>query len=102
MILWREVTVTYPFGHLIIIGVYCSVDQSCPTLCEPMDCSPPQAPLSMELSRQEYWSGLPFPDPGNLPDPGTKPMSLLSPVLVGRFFTTSATWEAKVFINCLN
>ena len=102
MILWREVTVTYPFGHLIIIGVYCSVDQSCLTLCEPMDYSPPapQAPLSKELSRQEYWGGLPFPDPGNLPDPGTKPTSLLSPALVGRFFTTSATWEAKVFINC--
>jgi len=37
-----------------------------------MDCSPPM-PLSMEFSRQEYWSGLPFPFPGNLPDPGIKP-----------------------------
>ena len=59
-----------------------------------------QAPLSMELSRQEYWSGLPLPDSGNLPDPGIKPMSLLSPALVDRLFTTSATWEAEVFINC--
>jgi len=39
------------------------VAQSCPTLCDPMDCSP-QAPPSMEFSRQEYWSGLPFPSPG--------------------------------------
>ena len=38
-----------------------------------------QAPLSMGLSRQEYWSGLPFPTPGDLPDPGIKPMSLASP-----------------------
>ena len=37
--------------------------------CDPMDCSP-QAPLSMAFSRQEYWSGLPFPSPGDLPDPG--------------------------------
>ena len=47
-----------------------------------------QAPLSMEFSRQEYWSGLPFPSPGNLPDPGIKPMSLVSPALAGRFFTS--------------
>ena len=40
-----------------------------------------QAPLSMEFSRQEYWSGLPFPSPGNLPDPGIVPLSLASPGL---------------------
>ena len=44
-----------------------------------------QASLSMGLSRQEYWSGLPFPPPGDLPDPGIEPMS---PALAGRFFTT--------------
>ena len=49
-----------------------------------------QAPLSMGLSRQEYWSGLPFPSQGNLPDPGTEPESLLSPALAGGFFTFSA------------
>ena len=53
-----------------------------------------QAPLSMEFSRQEYWSGLPFPSPGILPDLGIEPASLMSPVLAGGFFTTSATWEA--------
>ena len=53
-----------------------------------------QAPLSMGFSRQKYWSELPCPPPGYLPDPGTEPSSLTSPVLAGRFFTTSTTWEA--------
>ena len=52
------------------------------------------APLSMGFSRQESWSGLPCPPPGDLPDPGIEPLSLMSPTLAGRFFTTSATWEA--------
>ena len=51
------------------------------------------APLSMEFSRQEYWSGVPFPTPGYIPDPGIKAMSLASPALAGGFFTTSTTWE---------
>ena len=49
----------------------------------------------MGFSRQEYWSGLPCPPPGNLPDPGIKPASLKSPALAGGFFTTSATWAAQ-------
>jgi len=68
--------------------------QLCLTLCNPMDS---QACLSMALSRQEYWSGLPFPSPGYLPNSGIEPASLLSPALAGRFFTTSATWEALHF-----
>ena len=56
-----------------------------------------QAPLSMGFSRREYWSGLPCPPPGDLPDPGIKPMSL-STALAGGFFTTSATWEAQYFV----
>ena len=47
-----------------------------------------QAPLSMEFSRQEYWSGLPFPSLGDLPDPGIEPTSLASLALAGRFFTS--------------
>ena len=47
----------------------------------------------MGFSRQEYWSGLPCPPPRDLTDPGIKPVSLMSPALAGRFFTTSATWE---------
>ena len=47
-----------------------------------------QTPLSMEFSRQEYWSGLPFPSLGDLPDPGIEPTSLASLALAGRFFTS--------------
>ena len=49
-----------------------------------------QDPLSMEFSRQEYWSGLPFPTPGDLPDPKIKAASLASPALAGGFFTTES------------
>ena len=42
---------------------------------------------------KKYWSRLPFPPPGDLPDPGIKPVSLVSPALIGGFFTTCATWE---------
>ena len=61
-----------------------------------------QVPLSMEFSRQEYWSGLPFPTPGNLPHPGTKPTSLASPVLAGRFFTTGTTWDVSMLLLLLS
>ena len=54
-----------------------------------------QAPLSMRFSRQEYWSGLTCPPPGDLPNSGIKRMSLTSPALPGRFFTTRATWAAR-------
>ena len=47
----------------------------------------------MVFSRQEYWSGLPCPPPGDLTNPGMDPDSLTSPALAGGFFTTSATWE---------
>ena len=53
------------------------------------------APLSMGFSRQEYWSGLPCPAPWDLPNPGAEPTPLMSPVLAGGFFTTSATWELQ-------
>ena len=67
--------------------------QLCLTLCDPWTVAH-QALLSMGFSRQEYWSGLPCPSPGDLPDPGTEPVSLLSPALASGFFTISATWEA--------
>ena len=53
-----------------------------------------QAPLSIGLSRQEYWSGLPCLPLGDLLNPGIKPVSLMSPALAGGFFTTSTTQEA--------
>ena len=55
-----------------------------------------QAPLSMEFSRQEYWSRVPFPPPGDLADPGIKQVSLKTPALACRFFTSRATWEAQI------
>ena len=66
------------------------VAQLCPTLCNPMDCSP--SDCCMEFSRQKYWSGLPFPAPGDLPDPGIKPRS---PALQGGLLTILATREAQ-------
>ena len=53
-----------------------------------------QACLSVGFSKQEYWSGLPCPPPGRLPDPGLEPGFLMCPVLAGEFFTASTTWEA--------
>ena len=54
--------------------------QPCPTLCDPMDCTPPGSNVH-GFPRQEYWNGLPFPPPGDLPDPGIEPMSPVSPAL---------------------
>ena len=70
----------------------CSGVQSCLTLCDPMDIDL-QAPLSMELSRQEYCSGLPFASPGNLPDPGIEPKS---PTLQADFTVS----KVKVALSC--
>ena len=61
----------------------------------------PLAPLSMEFSKQEYWSGLPVPTPGDLPNPGVEPTSLVSPALAGGFFTTCTTWEVPLKIQWL-
>ena len=62
----------------------CAHAQLCPTFCDPRDIAL-QAPLSMGFPGQEYWSGLPFPLPGNVPDPGIK---YASPTLAGGFFTS--------------
>ena len=74
---------------LLIVGL------SCVQLFAPPWTVAHQLPLSMEFSRQEYWSGLPFPIAGDLPDPGIKPVSLASPALASEFFTNCATWEAQ-------
>ena len=55
-----------------------------------------QAPLSIGFSRQDYWSGLPYPSLGDLPNPGIEPTSPMSPALAGGFLTTSTTWQAMV------
>ena len=78
--MWLSFFPCPPYGRMNIEVWVCGyelVAQSCPTLCDPMDCNPP-APLSMAFSRQELWSGLPCSSPGDLPDPGIEPSSLAS------------------------
>ena len=81
----------YPASHHVL-----SVQslQSCLTLCGPMDCSLPGSSVHGILQAR-IWSGLPCPPPGGLPNAGIKPVSLMSSALAGRFFTSSATWEAR-------
>ena len=59
-----------------------------------------QAPVSMGFSKQEYWSGLPCPSPGDLPGPGIEPVSLISPALAGRFFTTRLPGKLLLLLLC--
>ena len=61
------------------------------TLCDPVDYSPPGSSV-LGILKQEYWSRLPHPPPGVLPDPGIEPVSLTSPALAGGFFTASNIW----------
>ena len=65
-------------------------------LCVTLWTKAQQAPLSMGFSRQEYWSGFPCTLPGDLPNPGKEPASLISLASAGKFFTTSTTWEAQM------
>ena len=58
-----------------------------------------QAPLFMGFPRQEYWSELPFPPLGDIPDLGIKPLSLESPALAGGFFTIDVTWDVDITIG---
>ena len=68
------------YPHTLSVCVLCS------TLCDPMDCSPPDSSVH-GISQQEYWNGLLFPPPGDLPHPGITPVSPVSPILAGRFLT---------------
>ena len=60
------------------------------------------APRSLEFPRQEYWSGLPFPSPGDLPYPSIEPLSLVSPVLAGGFFTTEPLGKLFSLLCCIS
>ena len=76
---WTELNWTEIYTHFLLIFPFycpcvCSVVQSCPAFCSSMDCSPPG--FSVEFSRQEYWSKLSFPSPGDFPDPGLNPCLL--------------------------
>ena len=87
----QNITLSYMFQYQIMPFpvCVCSVAQLCLTFWDTMDYIAHQAPLSMTFSRQEYWSGVPFPTPGNFSDSGIKPMSLVSPALAGRFLPSS-------------
>ena len=108
-------TFIYPIPHLVFsptncFKVFCSIVCMCVCVCVcvcartlTLSCAwlfvtpcivACQSPQSVGFPRQEYWSGLPFPTPRTLNDPGIKPKSLVSPALAGRVFTTRAAWEA--------
>ena len=76
----------------LYVCVVCA--QLCPILCDLMDCVVHQAPLSMEFSRQGYWSGLSFPTLGDLPNPGTEPCF---PAFAGGLFTTELPGKPLTF-----
>ena len=78
----------------------CALSQLCLTLCDPMDCSSPGSSV-LEFSRQECWSGLPFPTPGYLAYQGIKLRSLASLVLAGGFFTTAPCWKPTRLLDSL-
>ena len=91
--------------HALIQGLISSHLESClhacvlsrfshAQLCAVLWTAACHTPLSKEFSRKEYWSGLPWSPPGDLPDPGIEPASLTSPALAVQLFTTSTTWEA--------
>ena len=82
-------------NSLLFIICCCLATESCLTLRPNRLYIDHQDPLSMEFSRQESWSGLRCPPPGNLPRPEIEPASLISPALAGRFFPTSATREGR-------
>ena len=99
-----------PFGFLTNLDILreealflgmclCSFIQSCLSLCNPKAAH--QVSLSMGFSRQKYWNALPCSPPGDLPNPGIEPTSLLSPALAHRFFTTRApprgSWKIQTF-----
>ena len=90
-LLWRTVWRRLRKLKIELLCMHSNFLQLCLTLCNPMDC---KVPLSMGFSRQEYWSGLSCPSPGDLiPDPGIEPAFLMFPALAGGFFTTNATWS---------
>ena len=82
----------FGFRYLLVRVLSCSVMSD--SLRPPW--TPHQAPLSVKLFRQEYWTRLPFPSPGNLPNQGIEPVS---PALADRFFTTAPPGKPKCFLT---
>ena len=84
----------FDFIFYIICNVLCVGRFSCIRLFATLCAIACQFPLCLGFSRQEYWTGLPCPPPGDLTNLRIEPMSLKSPTLAGMFFTTSTAWEA--------
>ena len=79
--------------HICVLSQdVCVHAQSCLALCDPMDCSLPGSSVH-GIFKQEHWSGLPFPTPGDFPNPGIEPRSPAFPALAGRFFIYYTTWD---------
>ena len=89
---WLPLPSTWRY-HNIVNWLQCSVAWLCPTLAT-QGLVAHQAPLSMEISRQEYWSGLPFPPPGDFLDPGIEPLFPVSLALAGLYFTTEPSGKS--------
>ena len=79
--------ISFTYYH---VCVHAKLLQSYLTLCNPMDCSPPGSTVHGIL-QAKYWSGSPCPPPGDLPNPGIEPVSLMSPALAGGIFITWAS-----------
>ena len=78
---------------VLVCVCWCVCAQSCLILCDPLDCSPPGSSVH-GIFLVRILEKLPFPTPGDLPDPGIEPVSHASPALAGGFFTTSTVWKA--------
>ena len=89
-----SVLILFAFKSLSLFKL-CLCAQSSPTLCDSIDSSMPGSSV-YGIFRQRYWSGLPFPSQGDLPNLGNEPLCLMSLALVGRFFIISTTWEAPI------
>ena len=85
---------TFPFDSCFFqLVCVCTVTSVMSNSLRPYGLQPTRLVCPVGLSKQEYWSRLPCPPPGDLPDPGIKPTHLISPALEGGFFSTRATWE---------
>ena len=90
---WMTMLDKHGYTECVCVCVFCLL--SCVRFFETPWTVARQAPLSIQFPRREYWSALPCPTPGDLPDPGIKPVSLASPALASGFLTTSTTQLAR-------
>ena len=96
--MWNIHVLVFKFFLLLSLSLFlklCLCAQSSPTLCDSIDSSMPASSV-YGIFRQRYWTGLPFPSQGDLPNLGNEPLCLMSLALVGRFFIISTTWEAPI------